>query len=100
MPPVGQNIGDYFQQQAVGKFKDADYTNIVQTLTQLQQANSRTPFRNLADAIGTNDITKYFPQPQYRPTENTPDPSRFVLNKLQQESAGKIKLGLDLQGGT
>jgi SecD/SecF fusion protein len=28
------------------------------------------------------------------------DPSRAVLNRLQQDAAGKIHLGLDLQGGT
>ncbi len=99
-PPVGPNVGDFFQQEAVGKFKDADYTNIVQALTKLQQESPRTPFRNLADAIGTNDITKYFPQPEYRAPNDNQDPSRYVLNRLQKASAGKIKLGIDLQGGT
>ena len=28
------------------------------------------------------------------------DPTTFILNRLQRDAAGKIKLGLDLQGGT
>src|SRR5262249_14421730 len=42
----------------------------------------------------------YFPQPEYVITNNTDNPSQEVLNRLQKEVAGKIRLGLDLQGGT
>lgn len=47
---------------------------------------------------GTNDITPYFAHRISVKGEKSP--SAFVLNRLQREAAGKIKLGLDLQGGT
>ena len=31
---------------------------------------------------------------------NETDPTTFILNRLQRDASGKIKLGLDLQGGT
>ena len=31
---------------------------------------------------------------------NQSDPTTFILNRLQRDASGKIKLGLDLQGGT
>ena len=98
-PPFGRDIGQYFQEQARGH-KDAAYTNIVERLTELQKKDSRAGFRNLTNAVGTNDITRYFPQPEYTAPAETPDPSRWVLNRLQRGAAGKILLGLDLQGGS
>ncbi|HZQ46226.1 MAG TPA: protein translocase subunit SecD, partial [Verrucomicrobiae bacterium] len=53
---------------------------------------------NLVEAVGTNDIARYFPQ--FRDIAAERNPSRAVLDRLQKEAAGKIKLGLDLQGGT
>src|SRR5207302_11145222 len=55
-------------------------------------------YENLKEAIGTNDITKYFPF--YTDAKTEVQPTTFILNRLQHEAAGKIKLGLDLQGGT
>src|SRR5262249_30273699 len=49
------------------------------------------------DAIGTNNITHYFP---FFDTKNEVHPTSYILNRLQRDAAGKIKLGLDLQGGT
>jgi len=51
----------------------------------------------LASAIGTNDITRYFP---FYEATNQLSPTTFILTQLQREAAGKIKLGIDLQGGT
>jgi SecD/SecF fusion protein len=48
-------------------------------------------------AIGTNDIRPYFP---YFDVRNEQHPTYTILNLLQRKAAGKIKLGLDLQGGT
>ena len=48
-------------------------------------------------AIGTNDIQQYFPYNNVRGQEN---PTYTLLNILQRKAAGKIHLGLDLQGGT
>ena len=51
----------------------------------------------MQEAIGTNDIQPYFP---FVSAKNQLDPTTFILNQLQRDAAGKIKLGLDLQGGT
>src|SRR5262249_12607651 len=49
------------------------------------------------EAIGSRSITNYFPWINVRSQK---DPTLAVLHRLQQDAAGKIKLGLDLQGGT
>jgi SecD/SecF fusion protein len=96
-PPVGRNLAAYFQEKAVDSRKDAAFTNIVDNLEKLQQASPQRGFANLVDAVGTNDITPYFPFYDVSAARN---PSRAVLDHLQRDAAGKIKLGLDLQGGT
>src|SRR5262245_37511426 len=94
-PPTGRNLALVFQERAVRR--DAAYTNIVERLQPLQQKAPERAFGNLLDAIGTNDITHYFPFFELKQEVN---PTRAVLNRLQREAAGRIKLGLDLQGGT
>jgi SecD/SecF fusion protein len=96
-PPVGRNLAAFFQEKAVDNRKDAAYSNIVERLQQLQQAAPQRGYANLVDAVGTNDITPYFP---FYDVSQERNPSRAVLDHLQKEAAGKIKLGLDLQGGT
>jgi SecD/SecF fusion protein len=96
-PPVGQNLAVTFQERAFPPKKDAAYANIVEKLQQLQKARPERTFANVLEAVGTNDITRYFP---YYDVKNEADPTRAVLNNLQRDAAGRIKLGLDLQGGT
>jgi SecD/SecF fusion protein len=55
------------------------------------------PYENLVQAIGTNDITRYFPS---FGAKSQLQPTTYILNRLQREAAGRIRLGLDLQGGT
>ena len=97
-PPLGRNLGDFFKEQSAESRRDAAYTNIVQAFDKLQAEHPQNPFNNLVTAVGTNDLTKYFPQ--YSEAASTVDPSRAVLNDLQKGAAGKIRLGLDLVGGT
>jgi SecD/SecF fusion protein len=94
-PPVGRNLAKEFQARAVKK--DKTFSEILERSRNLQQERPERAFANLAEAIGTNDITRYFPSFQVKDER---DPSRAVLNRLQKDAAGKIKLGLDLQGGT
>jgi len=63
----------------------------------LQKAGTNSEFANLRAAIGTNNIVPYF---IFSDATNENDPTTFILNRLQREASGKIKLGLDLQGGT
>src|SRR5216117_1531270 len=93
-PPTGHDLLQEFQDKA--RSKDAVFSNIVAQAQQLQKEFPDRAYGNLREAIGTNDITKYFPQINPKGEKN---PSVYVLNRLQREASGKIKLGLDLQGG-
>ncbi len=94
-PPKGRDLVQYFRDKAVGR--DPAFTAIYTNAVALQKAMPEKPYDNLVTAIGTNDITRYFPafgaREQLYPTP-------YILNRLQREAAGRIRLGLDLQGGT
>ena len=94
-PPVGRNLATEFQDKAVRK--DTNFNTIVVRLQNLQKDRPERPFANLVEAVGTNDITHYFP---FYEVKGELNPKRAVLNRLQRDAAGKIRLGLDLQGGT
>src|SRR5215475_7918905 len=94
-PPVGRDLTLVFRERAINR--DVGFSNIVYQIQRLQAANSTKPYDNLKEAIGTNDITRYFP---FFDAKNEPHPTTYVLNRLQREAAGRIRLGLDLQGGT
>src|SRR5437868_4463662 len=95
-PPTGRDLTLEFKTRAFNH--DATFTNIVSRLDELQRGKSERPFNNLVEAVGTNDITKYFPN--YPEAKAETKPTLYILNQLQRRAAGKIKLGLDLQGGT
>ncbi|HEV2438070.1 MAG TPA: protein translocase subunit SecD [Verrucomicrobiae bacterium] len=93
-PPTSQDLVKQFETRA--QHKDATFAGIEARLEPLQKARPDHEFANLEEAIGTNDIQNYFninAKAQLHPTT-------FILNRLQQDASGKIKLGLDLQGGT
>ena len=92
---MGSNLAEDFEKKAVNR--DATYSNIVEHLQKLDQERPGRVFANLVDAVGTNDIARYFP---YAAPKDQSNVSRAILNRLQKDAAGKIKLGLDLQGGT
>ena len=94
-PPTGRDLLQEFKGKSVSR--DTNYNTILATAEALQKERPASSFRNLRQAIGTNDITRYFPGIKVL---NQTDPTKFVLNRLQQDAAGKIKLGLDLQGGS
>src|SRR5579884_1927058 len=94
-PPVGRNLMTEFQDKAVRK--DTNFTAIVQSAEALQKEHPDRTFGNLLKAAGTNDLTHYFP---FYDVKGELNPNRAVLYHLQQAAAGKIHLGLDLQGGT
>ena len=94
-PPTGRDLLQEFQSKA--RSKDAAFSNIVARAQALQQQYPSRTYGNLKEAVGTNEIAKYFPNINVKGEKN---PSSFVINRLQREAAGKIKLGLDLQGGS
>ncbi len=95
-PPTGRDVLVDFESKA--RNKDAAFSNILARAAQLQKEMPGRTFGNLKEAVGTNDLVPYFAHRIV--AKNDKNPSSFILNRLQREAAGKIKLGLDLQGGT
>ena len=94
-PPKGRSLITVFEERAQNK--DDTFKAIMAQANAMQATNSVREFGNLWDAVGTNSIAKYFPT---IPTEGEKDPRRAILQRLQKDATGKIRLGLDLQGGT
>ncbi len=94
-PPTPRPLVEEFISRAASK--DTNFNAIVTRVRELQQAAPNNAYKNLRQAIGTNVITSYFPLINVSAEK---DPTRAILNRLQRDTAGKIKLGLDLQGGT
>lgn len=94
LPVKSRPLMDAFN-EGVGK-RDGVYSNIVARFAELQKANPQNEYKNLKDAIGTNDISRHFDID----TKGEKDATQAILNTLQRRSAGKVKLGLDLQGGS
>jgi SecD/SecF fusion protein len=94
-PPTSRDLIEQFTSRAENQ--DAAFTNILKQVEALQLTKTNSEFANLQTAIGTNDIQNYFP---FVNAKNQVNPDLFVLNQLQRDASGRIKLGLDLQGGT
>src|SRR5437870_1368358 len=94
-PPQGQDLVRVFREKAVNR--DTNFVAIVAKAQVLQRQSPEQAYDNLAEAIGTNDITKYFP---FYEAKNETHPTSYILSRLQRKAARKIRLGLDLQGGT
>ena len=94
-PPTSRDLVQEFSSHAVKR--DANFTNILERLQPLLQARTNSEFANLQEAIGTNSLKPYFP---FFDAKNELHPNTFILNQLQRQASGRIKLGLDLQGGT
>ena len=93
-PPASRNLVQDFTSRAQNK--DAAFTNVLAQTVALTKAGTNE-FTAIQLATGTNELQKYFP---FIPAQNQVHPNLFILNRLQRDAAGKIKLGLDLQGGT
>jgi SecD/SecF fusion protein len=98
-PLTNQSLIQEFQNKADYSAHNATFDNIVSKAKELQAAkpDPTREFSDLLTAIGTNDIQSYFPYYNVKGQEN---PTYTLLNILQRKAAGKIHLGLDLQGGT
>ena len=94
-PPTSRDLVKEFASRAIRK--DAAFTNILLRAEAMQKAGMNNEFAALQMAAGTNDLQQYFNFPGQA---NQINPKLFILNRLQREASGKIKLGLDLQGGT
>ena len=94
-PPTSRDLAGQFASRA--RNQDAAFTNILAQFAVLQKTSTNSEFANLRAAIGTNDLQPYYP---FLNAKAQLDPNTYILNQLQRDASGKIKLGLDLQGGT
>jgi SecD/SecF fusion protein len=94
-PPTSRDLVQEFSRRAENK--DAAFTNILARVELLQKAGTNTEFACLQAATGTNDLQPYF---SFISAKDQLYPNTFILNQLQRDASGRIKLGLDLQGGT
>jgi SecD/SecF fusion protein len=96
LPPTARDLVQEFSRRAQNQ--DAAFGSITNQVAALKNAGTNNEFIALQLAIGTNNIQKYFPF--IAGANNQIHPTTYILNRLQRQAAGKIKLGLDLQGGT
>src|SRR5262245_16706476 len=96
-PPRSRDLVEQFVKEARVAPNDSAFTAIVSQAREAQKTNANSGYVKLRMAIGTNDLRPYFPQFE---TKAETDPNTYILNRLQRHAAGKIKLGIDLQGGT
>src|SRR5260370_4271584 len=94
-PPNARDLVQLFRERAVNR--DTNFVAIVERAQALQKVRPDRPYADLQEAIGTNDITRYF---QFPDAKNEANPNTYVLNRLQREAAGRIGLGIYLKGGT
>ena len=98
IPPQGTPLLNQFQQSASpDESNQATLDTILSDAREMEEASPGRSYANLFDAIGTNDIRSLFPAISL--AEDEDQPSKAILNKLQKDAAGRIRLGLDLQGG-
>jgi len=95
-PPTSRDLVGEFARRAQNQ--DASFKGILERTGVLQKAGTNNEFVALQLATGTNDLMKYFPF--YAGAGNQIHPNTYILNRLQRDAAGQIKLGIDLQGGT
>jgi len=94
-PMTNRDLLQTFRERAIRR--DETFNKIFARAQELQKARPDRAYANLREAIGTNDVTSYFPAYQAR---NKPNPTIYILNQVQRDAAGRVKLGIDLAGGT
>lgn len=94
-PPTARDLIQTFRESSVKR--DPAFNAILTKAQELQKTAPDKQYDNLVQAVGTNDLTQYFPQFEAKTEAH---PNTFILNSLQRQAAGRIRLGLDLQGGT
>lgn len=93
-PPTNRDLVQTFRDKAQNK--DATFGQIMTKVQDLTKERPDRAYSNLQEAIGTNDITRYFPQFVHT---NEVHPTTAILNSVQRAATGRIRLGIDLQGG-
>lgn len=94
-PPTDRPLTEVFRARATNR--DEAFGKILTQLDQLQKEKPLREYGNIMEAVGTNDLRKYFKDV---PVKDEAKANSQILNRLQREAAGKIRLGIDLKGGT
>lgn len=94
-PPNARDLITVFNDRAVSR--DTNFLAMVTRARELQRGSKERGYEALRAAVSTNDLTRYFP---FYNAKEEARPTAYILNRLQREAAGRIRLGLDLQGGT
>ncbi len=99
-PPSNRPIIEVFKEKL--QKSDTNMNAVLKKFDELQKANPQSEFKNLKEAVGTNDLTRYFDYDFKNAADASAlkDPNGAILNWIQRSAAGKIRLGLDLQGGS
>ncbi len=96
-PPFNSDLVKQFEQRAMAK--DAAFNTLMEKVRVKQAAAPAREFQNLREAVEEQkvDLRNYFPD---LAKTDSKTPNLDILNKLDRDCGGKIKLGLDLKGGT
>jgi len=93
-PPTGRPLLAQVERDAENT-QDPVFREILSKARDLE-GKGVSSFNSMVEAAGTNSLERFFPRIEI-PTGK--DTNRIILNHLQRAALGKIKLGLDLQGG-
>src|SRR5258706_11160282 len=94
-PPTDRDLVQVFRSEA--RNRDPAFNGIIERAQKLAKIRPDRQYGNLQEAVGTNDLARYFPSFDLKSQVN---PTTYTLNRLQRLAAGKIRLGIDLKGGT
>ena len=112
-PPQGKNMVDEFDQTAQGN-QDSIVAELKEASNKLREGDELT-LETWMTAVGDVDLREMFPgqtngivkqigiekEAWVAPTEEQQRQiNREILARIQKDSVGKVKLGLDLRGGT
>jgi SecD/SecF fusion protein len=94
-PPTDRPLIDVFEESATNR--DDRFDAIVKEARDGVAAGIPSQYQLLLTAAGNTSLTNYFPAYKPDPDANA---NAYVLNRIQRKAAGKIRLGIDLKGGT
>ncbi len=94
-PPTNRDLIGQFEREAENT-QDPVFKSILSKAHDLAAQPGARSYTALLSAAGTNSLERYFPRVEIPAGKET---NRVILNRLQKNALGKVKLGLDLQGG-
>src|SRR5215831_3303846 len=77
-PPTARDLIQTFRESTIKR--DATFNAILAKAQELQKIAPDRAYENLVQAVGTNDLTQYFPQFE---AKTEPHPTTYILNSLQ-----------------